>query len=82
MPASDVVTVRGRSHQSSTPKAFPKAVAMGPMRLETLSLVAAMARRILSTTAEACRASLDVATYVAGRWSQCISCSFGGCSFV
>ena len=33
---------------------------MGPMRLETLSLVAAMARRILSTTAEACRASRDV----------------------
>ena len=28
---------------------------MGPMRLDTLSLVAAMARRILSTTAEACR---------------------------
>ena len=28
---------------------------MGPMRLDTLSLVAAIALRILSTTAEACR---------------------------
>ena len=48
--------MRGKSrvHQSSTPKAFPKAVAMGSMRPDTLSLVAAMALRILSTTAEAC----------------------------
>ena len=43
------------THHSSTPKAFPKRVAMGPMRLDTLSLVAAMALRILSTTAAACR---------------------------
>ncbi len=43
------------AHQLSTPKAFPKAVAIGPMRPDTLSLVAAIALRILSTTAEACR---------------------------
>ena len=42
---------------------------MGPMRLETLSLVAAMARRILSTTAEACRARLTVGGH-AGRWES------------
>ena len=42
---------------------------MGPMRLETLSLVAAMARRILSTTAEAYRAGLDVGAHT-GRWQS------------
>lgn len=41
-------------HQSSTPKALPKDLAMGPMRLDTLSLVVASARRMRSTTADAC----------------------------
>ena len=53
---------------------------MGSMRLETLSLVAAMARRILSTTAEACRACRG-AVGMMECWSQCISCGSYGCLF-
>lgn len=41
-------------HQSSTPNARPSKVAMGPMRCDTESLAAAIARRMRSMTADAC----------------------------
>ena len=55
-------TVKGTgtqgAHQLSTPNALPKALAMGCTREDTLSLVAAIARRTRSTTADACHQGL------------------------
>ncbi len=46
-------------HQSSTPNARPSAVAMGPMRCDTASLAAAIARLTRSITADACACSQE-----------------------
>ena len=60
-PPLTTSSANSSTYQSSTPNACPKAVEMGVKRLLTASDMAAIALRILSTTAVAChKAGLDL----------------------